>query len=64
MHSLMEADEVKRMKDEVMLSRLCCAKCNVLFYITIDHDNRLKNSYETFYCPSGHTQSYKKPKGE
>jgi len=35
-----------------------CCNCHVLFWITKEHDLKLQENKKTFYCPSGHAQSY------
>lgn len=35
-----------------------CPTCHVLHAITKKHDNRLRNSHDTNYCPNGHTWYY------
>ena len=50
---------------EVNLFEISCYKCQVSFWITDAHDNRLRKSHNAFYCPNGHRQSYQgKTKGE
>ena len=39
-------------------TELSCAKCYIIFYVTRAHRNRLQNSKETFFCPSGHMQTF------
>lgn len=36
-----------------------CCSCHLIFWITVSHDRRLRASHETFYCPSGHSMTYK-----
>lgn len=35
-----------------------CPTCHILFAITEQHDNRLVNTKESAYCPSGHSWHY------
>lgn len=35
-----------------------CPTCHMLFWISAKHDKRLRESKETFHCPSGHELSY------
>lgn len=42
----------------VMATETCC-NCGVLFGLPKDMQDRLRNSHKTFYCPSGHGQSYR-----
>lgn len=35
----------------------CCA-CGIPFSIPDEWDDRLRKNHESFYCPSGHAQSY------
>ncbi len=44
--------------DNVELVRETCCKCNVQFWITGEHQNRLVATKEKFHCPKGHGQSY------
>ncbi len=36
-----------------------CANCNVPFAIFSAHDRRLRDTHESFYCPSGHSNVYR-----
>jgi len=45
-------------KDGIELVRICCARCNVLFYITKDHYDKLVATNKSFYCPNGHSNYY------
>lgn len=42
----------------VELSCETCCRCNVQFWISKEHADRLVKGKGTFYCPSGHPQSY------
>ncbi len=35
-----------------------CPSCHLLFWISLEHHNRLVKSKESFSCPNGHSQSY------
>lgn len=35
-----------------------CCKCGIIFGVSQERNNRLLDTHETFYCPSGHPQSY------
>ena len=35
-----------------------CPSCHLLWWISLDHHERLLQSKETFFCPNGHSQSY------
>jgi len=37
-----------------------CCQCGVLFAMTVDYKNRMRELAETrnFYCPNGHSQHY------
>ncbi len=35
-----------------------CCNCGTIFAMTEDLNKRLRNNHETFFCPSGHRQSY------
>ena len=45
---------------EIPISRItCCHKgCHVQFWITEDHEGRLRESHESFCCPNGHSQGF------
>jgi hypothetical protein len=38
---------------------LHCCTCGMLFGLPDAFDDKLRESHKTFYCPSGHPQSYK-----
>lgn len=44
--------------DYVELACEKCCSCDMLFWITKKHQDSLKLSKESFYCPNGHSQSY------
>ncbi len=35
-----------------------CCNCNMIFWITKEHCDRLMRYKNIFYCPNGHPQSY------
>lgn len=39
-----------------------CCNCGILFGVEADHQQQLVDYGKTFYCPSGHPQSYSKPR--
>lgn len=43
--------------EECWVIETCC-NCHVPFKITAAHQDHLKQSHNTFYCPSGHSQYY------
>lgn len=43
---------------EVKLHEISCCECQVTFWITDAHDDRLRNCHNGFYCPNGHRQCY------
>lgn len=43
---------------EIEIKKVTCAECMVMFWIASGHMDKLRDSHETFYCPSGHAQSY------
>ncbi len=43
---------------EIDIREHTCAKCNVTFWITGGHEERLRASHESFFCPNGHPLSY------
>ena len=40
------------------MSMVTCCKCYMRFAMFDTHTARLRENHETFYCPSGHGQSY------
>lgn len=44
----------------VNLSRIACANCGVVFAIGEEHQRHLRQTGDTFYCPSGHANYYNK----
>jgi hypothetical protein len=45
------------MVDVELVQETCCS-CHVCFWITKEHRARLISTKASFYCPSGHSQSY------
>ncbi len=43
---------------DVQMSMVICANCGKPFAITTDLEGRLRECHNTFYCPSGHPQSF------
>lgn len=43
----------------VEISQITCDVCNVMFWITKEHDEILRKCHNTFYCPNGHSLNYK-----
>ena len=43
---------------EVEIKQEICCTCSVIFWITSEHQQRLKSCHNGFYCPNGHRQSY------
>lgn len=43
---------------ETNLQKITCCACYVPFWVSTQHQERLINSKESFYCPSGHAQHY------
>lgn len=41
-----------------------CAQCHVTFAIMQKHEDRLRKSQETFYCPAGHSLVFNRSKKE
>jgi len=37
---------------------ITCCKCGVQFFINDEHNNRLYNNGDTFFCTNGHAQHY------
>lgn len=46
------------MKLEIDFELISCPRCMMTFAITKQHDERLRECHNTFYCPSGHNMSY------
>lgn len=44
---------------DIRIAQETCYKCNVVFWITLEHQQRLISCKNIFYCPNGHGQSYK-----
>jgi len=44
----------------VAFERVDCANCGVPFMIYKPQLNKLRETKDTFYCPNGHAQSYRK----
>jgi len=44
---------------DIEISQETCVKCNVIYWITTKHQQRLKECKNIFYCPNGHQQFYK-----
>jgi len=44
----------------IKFHELTCARvgCHVLFAVTVDMDDRLRETHEDFYCPFGHSNTY------
>ena len=42
-----------------IINALACAHCGMLFGITADFETRRRKDHQSFYCPNGHTQSYR-----
>jgi len=43
---------------EVSMVTIYCADCHMPFTITKDLYDRLSQSHKSFYCPTGHAQSF------
>ena len=43
---------------DIEMELICCANCGMAFAMTKDKAGRLRQSHNTFYCPSGHPQSF------
>jgi len=43
---------------DIQITQETCIKCNVIFWITTEHYERLVKCKNTFYCPNGHPQNY------
>ena len=44
---------------DIQIAQQTCCNCNVSFWITKEHRQRLIDCKNTFYCPNGHPQNYK-----
>lgn len=40
------------------LVEITCGNCGVVFAITPDRQEQLRQSHDTFYCPNGHPRHY------
>ncbi len=43
---------------EIPMVTIFCAECHMPFIITKDLYERLSQSHKSFYCPTGHQQSF------
>lgn len=43
---------------DIEISQETCCKCNVIYWITTEHRQRLIKCKNIFYCPNGHHQAY------
>lgn len=43
---------------EMQFELIECANCNMVFAVTAEYRLSLKRTYESFYCPKGHSQHY------
>jgi hypothetical protein len=50
--------ETVKLYQPIELTSEECCKCGVLFGLTSEFQRRRINDHSTFYCPSGHPQSY------
>lgn len=57
---MIEIENGVEKKTKVKFVNINCASCYVPFMITKKHQDRLRKSGETFYCPSGHKNYYTK----
>lgn len=46
------------METNITLIELECPRCHLTYWVTKQHRDRLKETKETFYCPSGHPQLF------
>ena len=46
------------MNTTIILEEKECPTCHLLYWISKAHNDRLRKSKNTFYCPNGHTASY------
>ncbi len=44
---------------DIEMTLICCATCGIPFAISKDLDTRLRKRHNSFYCPAGHSQSYR-----
>ena len=44
---------------DTILLPIYCADCGVLFGLGKEHQRKLRQSCDTFYCPNGHANVYK-----
>ena len=43
---------------EVSIIEINCCECNVSFWVTEKHRQKLLRCQNSFYCPNGHSQHY------
>jgi len=43
---------------EIHIVQETCCQCNITFWITASHHERLIKCKNDFYCPNGHVQHY------
>lgn len=43
---------------DIQIIQETCITCNVVFWITKEHQQRLGKCKNTFYCPNGHPLAY------
>lgn len=46
------------------LQDISCANCHVTFWLTKQHYSHLRESKQTFYCPGGHANVYRKSEAD
>jgi hypothetical protein len=50
--------QTQNFTDTLIVETCCQAACGVTFGIQRDHQRRLRQTHDTFYCPNGHGQHY------
>lgn len=54
-----QIDLERNAKMDIQIAQEICCNCNIVFWLTAEHQRRLKSCHNGFYCPNGHFQSYK-----
>ncbi len=57
---MIEIENGVEKKKKIKFVNINCANCHVPFLVTKRHQDRLRKTGETFYCPSGHKNYYSK----
>ena len=44
--------------ETLVMKLIYCANCNIPFAISENHQDRMRETHEGFYCPNGHSNIY------